>query len=265
IRVKYKNSVLGLLWSLLAPAMTLVVYAVVFGVALKNGYPEFVIFLFSGLLAWNLFQISVLTATGAIVNNSGLVKKVSFPREILPLASVGSASVFFFFQACVLVIFLAALHWSPDFGLIWLIPVALVPLLVFCSAAAIFLSAVNVYLRDTQHLIEVVVGSVWFWACPIIYSYSYVVAPKLMSHSIPTWIYFVNPLTPIVLSFERVIYAHPIAALTTKGHPLAQLLPSWGALTYVELDLVVLGAAVICFGVAMMVFGRLAGNFAEEL
>ena len=101
IKVKYKNSFLGLIWSMLSPAMTLVVYTLVFGVFLKNGIPNFVIFLFSGLLLWNFFQTGVITATGVVVNNAGLVKKVSFPREILALASIGSAGVFFFFQSCV--------------------------------------------------------------------------------------------------------------------------------------------------------------------
>ena len=265
IRVKYKNSVLGLLWSLLAPAMALTVYAVVFGVALKNGYPNFVILLFSVLLGWNLFQTAVLTATPVIVNNAGLVKKVSFPREILVLASVGSASVFFFFQSCVMVIFLVALHWRPAFGEMWLIPVALVPLLVFCSAMAIFLAAVNVYLRDTQHLIEVVVGSAWFWACPIVYSYQKVVQVGLADHHIPAWIYFLNSMTRIVMMFERVLYARTFVHLTTAGHPLAQLLPGWGPMTYVKLDALVLGVSLVLLYGAMVVFGRLAGNFAEEL
>jgi ABC-2 type transport system permease protein len=265
IRVKYKNSFLGLVWSLLSPAMTLTVFAIVFGVALKNGYPDFVILLFSGLLAWNLFQTAVLSATGAIVNNAGLVKKVSFPREILALASVGSASVFFFFQACVMVIFLAVLHFRPAFALLWLIPVAMVPLLVFCSAMAIFLAAVNVYLRDVQHLIEVVVGSAWFWACPIVYSFAHIVSPKLSAHHI-VWIYFLNPMTPIVMTFERVLYAKTgLVPLTTGAHTPVLLLPPWGPLTYVELDAAVLGASLLFLYLAMLVFGRLAGNFAEEL
>ncbi len=265
IQVKYKNSFLGLVWSLLAPAMAIVVYALVFGFALRNGYPEFVILLFSGLLVWNLFATSVLTATGSIVNNAGLVKKVSFPREILALASVGSGAVFFFFQACVMVIFLVALQWRPAYGEMYLILVALVPLFVFSSAVAIFLAAVNVHLRDVQHLVEVVVGSAWFWFCPIVYSYQAVIYPRLSEHHI-LWLYFLNPLTPIVLTFERVIYARTgILHLTTPGHPTAQLLPGWSSWTYVEANAIVLAVSLVLFVVAMIVFGRLAGNFAEEL
>jgi ABC-2 type transport system permease protein len=91
IKVKYKNSVLGLVWSMLAPAMSLAIYFVVFSIVLNNKQPHFVIFLFAGLLLWNLFSLGVLTGTGVVVNNAGIVKKVSFPREILSLAAVGSA------------------------------------------------------------------------------------------------------------------------------------------------------------------------------
>ena len=101
IKVKYKNSVLGLVWSMIAPAMTLAIYFFVFQIVLGNKMPNFVIFLFAGLLLWNLFSLGVLTGTGVVVNNAGIVKKVSFPREILALAAVGSACVFFFFQAIV--------------------------------------------------------------------------------------------------------------------------------------------------------------------
>jgi len=104
IKVKYKNSVLGLVWSMIAPAMTLAIYFFVFQVVLGNRMPDFVIFLFAGLLLWNLFSLGVLTGTGVIVNNAGIVKKVSFPREILALAAVGSACVFFFFQSLVMII-----------------------------------------------------------------------------------------------------------------------------------------------------------------
>ena len=84
IKVKYKNSVLGLVWSMISPAMTLAIYFIVFQVVLGNHMPNFVIYLFAGLLLWNLFSLGVLTGTGVIVNNAGIVKKVSFPREISP-------------------------------------------------------------------------------------------------------------------------------------------------------------------------------------
>src|ERR1700678_1759428 len=101
---------------MIAPSMTLAIYFVVFQFISKNGIPHFVIFLFSGLLLWTLFQLGVQTGTGVIVNNAGIVKKVSFPREILALAAVGSACVFFFFQSIVMVIFMVVLHAGPDWS-----------------------------------------------------------------------------------------------------------------------------------------------------
>lgn len=270
IKVKYKNSFLGLLWSMISPAMTLAVYTIVFGFFLKNGIPNFVIFLFSGLLLWNFFQTGVLTATGVVVANAGLVKKVSFPREILALAAIGSAGVFLFFQAIVMVVFMLVLRTPPAWDLLWLLVVAFVPTLVLASALGIFLASVNVYMRDTQHLVTVLVAAAWFWACPIVYSFQNSVSAKLQAHGL-TWLYFLNPLVPIVMTVQRVLYNRTgLVALTLKhaaGTPplRAQLLPDWPATTYLWADAAVLGVALVLFYVAMVVFGRLAGNFAEEL
>jgi len=264
IKVKYKNSVLGLLWSMVAPALTLAVYTMVFGVFLHNGMPDFVIYLFAGILLWNFFSTGILTSTGVIVNNAGLVKKVSFPREILALAAVGSAGVFFFFQACVMVIFMAAVQWAPAWSLLYLVLVALVPTLVLACALGILLAAVNVYMRDTQHLVTVLVGSAWFWACPIVYSFQTTVASGLAKHGL-TWLYFLNPLTILVMTFQRTLYGRMTVRDTRPPHVFLHVLPHWPTSTYVWGDGLVLVFSLVLFFVAMLVFGRLAGNFAEEL
>ena len=266
IKVKYKNSFLGLLWSMLSPALALAVYTLVFGVFLRNGIPNFVIYLFAGLLLWNFFSTAVLSSTGVVVANAGLVKKVSFPREILALAAVGSAGVFLFFQSCVMVLFMLVLRIVPAWHLLWLLVVALVPALVFAAALGLFFAAVNVYLRDTQHLVTVIVGSAWFWACPIVYSYQETVAVHLKAHPELSWLYFLNPMSPLVMTFQRVLYNRTgLVHLTTVGSHPTQLLPSWPATTYLWADAAVLGVSLALFYLAMVVFGRLAGNFAEEL
>ena len=265
IKVKYKNSFLGLLWSMVSPALTLLVFTVVFGSILRSGMPNFVIFLFSGLLVWNFFQTGVLTATGVIVNNAGLVKKVSFPREILALAAIGSAGVFFFFQLIVLLIFMVVLRVQPAWSMLYLFFAGLVPAIVLASALGIFLAAVNVYMRDTQHLVTVLVAAAWFWACPIVYSYQLQVAPILKAHHLQ-WLFFVNPMTPLVMTFQRVIYNRPGEVPSTVApHAPITVLPPWPATTYLWADAAVLAGALVLFYVAMVVFGRLAGNFAEEL
>jgi ABC-2 type transport system permease protein len=264
IKVKYKNSALGLVWSMVAPAMTLAIYFFVFQVVLGNKMPHFVIYLFSGLLLWNLFSLGVQTATGVIVGNASIVKKVAFPREILALAAVGSAFVFFCFQAVVMVIFMTVLHVAPDVAYLPLLLLALFTAIVLACALGVLLSSINVYLRDMQHLIEVVLTA-WFWACPIVYAFQQNIGLKLGPKGL-IWVYFLNPLTPLILSFQRTLYAHP-TAYATVNHKVVPyyVLPTWGFRTYLMLDLGVLAISAVLFVVALAVFGRLEGNFAEEL
>jgi ABC-2 type transport system permease protein len=265
IKVKYKNSVLGLVWSMISPAMTLAIYFIVFQVVLGNHMPNFVIYLFAGLLLWNLFSLGVLTGTGVIVNNAGIVKKVSFPREILALAAVGSACVFFFFQSIVMVIFMIVLHAGPDWTYLPLLVLALITGVVLASALAVLLSSINVYLRDTQHLIEVILTA-WFWACPIVYAFQSNIGAKLGGKRDLLWVYFLNPVTPLVLTFQRCIYNKVAPVAYVKGvRTTFAVLPLHGYLWYTMLDVGVLALSVLLFFVALAVFGRLEGNFAEEL
>ena len=259
IKVKYKNSALGLVWSMVAPAMTLAIYFFVFQIVLGNRMPNFVIFLFAGLLIWNLFQLGVLAGTGVVVNNAGIVKKVSFPREILALAAVGSACVFFFFQCLVMIGFMVVLRAPPDLLYFPLLVLALITGVILASGLGILLSSINVYLRDTQHLIEVVLTA-WFWACPIVYSYQ-TIASKLGPRHL-TWVYLLNPVTPLVLVFQRCLYAKPIVTISGVVTPV---LPLHGYLWYTVLTIGVLIGSLVLFLVALAVFGRLEGNFAEEL
>ena len=272
IKVKYKNSFLGFLWSMLNPALNLAVFYILFTFFLPNGIPSFVIYMFSSILIWNLFQTGVMGATTAVVGNAGIVKKVAFPREILAFASVGAAFMFFLFQAIVMAAFMFGFWHRPDWTVLWLLPLALAAIVVFASAMAVLLSAVNVYLRDTQHLVEVVLMA-WFWAVPGIYAFSGAVHDKLARHSlfgIPRthllWLYFANPVTPPAMTFQRVFYNinHPISTVNHLPLPngvLAKYPTSW----YVQSDLIVLGVSVLLLLGAMTVFGRLEGNFAEEL
>ncbi|MGA2519222.1 MAG: ABC transporter permease [Acidimicrobiales bacterium] len=262
IKVKYKNSVLGFLWSMLNPAMNLAVFYVLFTFFLPNGIPNFVIYMFSAILVWNLFLTAVLTGTSTIVNNGGIVKKVAFPREVLSFAAVGSAFMFFLFQSIVLVGFMVVFWHRPAWGDMWLLIPALAAIVVLASALSVFLSAVNVYLRDTMHLVEVILNA-WFWATPAIYRFAQA-ATELRRHHI-LWLYFLDPVVPVVMTFQRVFYAVPIARSTIKPHPLEPMLATYGTHWYLLADLAVLGISLVLLLGALVVFGRLEGNFAEEL
>ena len=264
IKVKYKNSVLGLVWSMVAPAMTLAIYFVVFQVVLGNRMPNFVIFLFAGLLIWNLFSARGAHRHRGDRQQLGDRQEGVVPREILALAAVGSACVFFFFQACVMIIFLVVLHNAPDWSYLPLLLLALIAGIALACALAVLLSSINVYLRDTQHLIEVILTA-WFWACPIVYAFQQNIALKLGPKGL-LWVYFLNPVTPLVLTFQRCIYGRVSPVAIVKHVPQTfYVLPHHGYLWYLALDLGVLALAVVLFLVALAVFGRLEGNFAEEL
>src|SRR6266487_1701091 len=153
LKVKYKNSALGFLWSLANPLLYLVVFGLVFGVFLKNGIPDFWVLFMSGLLVWNFFNLSTLSATGSVIGNANLVRKVRFPRVVLPLSSIGFAGVHFVLQLGVLLVVLAAFY-RHAFGpqLVLLLPALLVALL-FTGGMALLASSLNVRYRDVEHLL----------------------------------------------------------------------------------------------------------------
>jgi ABC-2 type transport system permease protein len=249
LKARYKDSTLGFFWSLVKPLTQLLIYAVVVGEFLgaARNVENFAIYLFSGLTVYLLFSEVVAGATSSIIANSGLVKKVYLPREIFPLSAVGSAVFNFLIQFVVLLV-AALLFGTLQFGphLLYGLGAFLV-ILIYATALGILLSAVNVYLRDIQYLIEIVL-MLFMWGSPILYHWSF--ATDLM----PTWlaeIYLNNPVTLAVIGFQEAFWAP-----TSNAEPLENL----------ALRLVIAGVigVVFLFG-AQRVFSRLQGNFAQEL
>ncbi|MBA2625424.1 MAG: ABC transporter permease [Acidimicrobiia bacterium] len=261
LRVKYKNSTLGFFWSLLNPALYLGVFYVVFELFLQAGIPDFPIFLLAGLLPWNLFATSLGAATQSIVGNASLVGKVWFPREVLPLAAVGAALVHFFLQGSVLLAALVAFRYAPAWEYLPVAVLALLVLTVLAAALGIGLGALNVPLRDTSHLLELALLA-WFWVTPIVYQY------RLVGDRIGPWL-LLNPMTPVVLAFQRAIYGRVEGAGGSdrlgEAAVSAGILPDEPILWYLG-SVAVLGVvAVVLLVGAMWLFGRLEGDFAEEL
>ena len=249
LKVRYKSSVLGFLWSLLNPAMLLLVYYFVFSVLLGSGVPRFPIYLLSGLLVWNLFNVGLVSATGSVVASSGIVNKVWFPREVLPLSAIGAAVVHFFLQGVVMIATLLIFRHPVEWAYLPLLPVALLALLLFLAALSLLMSAVNVYLRDMQHLVEIALVP-WFFCSPIVYSYE-IIADKLGDLE---WIYLLNPVTPVVLVFQRAIYGD-----------YANVLHDFSYWWYARNIAVVIVVSLGLLAGALSVFRRLEGNFTEEL
>ena len=269
LKVRYKESILGYFWSMLNPALVLGIYYVIFRVISRSTIPNFAIWLFCGLMVWNLFNNASMMACGAVVGRAGIVKKVAFPRELLALSQVGVAIFLFAIQAAVMVIVLVAFGLHPDYEFLAALPLAFVVLIVLASAFCVFLSAVNVYLRDTQHLTEVLLMA-WFWATPIVYAYG-TVAPKLRHYHLLYAYLIINPITPIAMTFQRAIYGKDHYYYLPPGSPpgtkpiLQNLLPHLGLGYYVGGLAIELLVACGLFLLALVVFGKLEGNFAEEL
>lgn len=250
LKARYKDSALGFFWALARPLIQLAIYFVVMGHFLQaaKGIPSFAVYVFAGLTAMGLFTEIVVGGTGSILSNSGLVKKVYLPREVFPLASVGSG--LFNFAVQILVLLVATLivgqpplHW--DF--FYVVPAVLL-LLTFGTGCALLFSAVNVYLRDMQYLVEV--GTMLlFWASPVVYSWQMVTS--LVTSPVLIEIYTDNPLTLAVLGFQKAFWVEGTDA-SFPADLLARML-------------VALAVGFVFLVIGHRLFLRMQGNFAQEL
>jgi ABC-2 type transport system permease protein len=262
LKVKYKNSALGFVWSMANPLLYLAVFTLVFTFFLPNGVPKFAVLFMSGFLVWNFFNSATLHATGAVVGNANLVRKVRFPRVVLPLASVGFAGVHFVLQLLVFFVFLVPFYPDAFGAQLWLLLPALAVAVAFTVGMSLLASALNVRYRDVQHLLEIVLLA-WFWVTPIVYPVT-VVRDRLAEEGL-LWLfrlYMANPMTAVVVAAQRAIYNHPVVA--TDAGP-RQVLPAGGYSFYLQWLGVAAVVSVVLLAVGLWTFRRRQADFAEEL
>jgi ABC-2 type transport system permease protein len=255
LKVKYVASVLGAAWSLLNPIVYLLVFTFVTKI-LGASVPDFPVYLLSGLLAWNLFSTSVSAGSRSVVDNANLVKKVAFPREILPLASMGVAVVDYILQTGVLLLFMLVSGFGFHVPELALLPLAFLTLLAFSAALTFWLAAANVRYRDVGHLLGIAL-LVWFWITPIVYAAA-LVQEQLEGNRVLWALYFVNPLASIVGGFQRALYG-----VVGSGESAALFDVSLAWLAGVML--VVLAVSLILLRLTWGYFFTRSGDFAEEL
>jgi ABC-2 type transport system permease protein len=262
LKVKYTASVLGAVWSLLNPIVFLIVFTFVV-IVTGNNIPHFPVFLLSGLLAWNMFSVSLAQGARAVLDNANLVKKVYFPRELLPMAAIGVSLVDFVLQSAVLLLFMIVTRYPLQVGGLLLYPLAFVTLLVFTTGATFWVSALNVRYRDVQHLVNLGL-LVWFWFTPIVYSAYLVRNYFVVKHPHPAvWYgYLMNPLASIVMSFQRALYG---VRTLTENNVTHTVLPDVSRLWLFELLGITLVVSLILLRATWGQFFRLSGDFAEEL
>ncbi len=255
LKVRYKNSVLGYVWSMVQPVFLLVVYSIVFSI-LGAGFHRFAIWLLCGLILWNFISTSFGTSVQSITSNAYLVSKVRFPRAILPLSCVGAALVHLGLQLIAFAGVLAVARHPVAWDYMWLLIPALFTVVILCAAGALFVATLNVKARDTQHLLELVILS-WFWMTPIIYQYERAAAWFTDQGLGSAWV-LINPATSIVISFQRAIYGvHTVDGIA--------LLPDEGSLWYLRNLAIVSAVSAVLFCLALTYFDRAEANFAEDL
>lgn len=250
IKVRYKDSSAGLLWSLFRPLALLVVYFVAIGKFLgaERSIPDIGVYIFTGLTVWTLFNEVISQSTASILGNAGLVKKIYLPREVFPLASVGSALFHFGMQLLILIAAAFLVGHPPDVGTLGFLPLALSVVLVWSAAIGLITAAINVYLRDMQYIVEITL-MVLFWSTPTVYSWE--LAREALSSSVLETIYLANPVSVAIFAMQRVFWG------AGAGSP-----------TPTNLDgrlLVMLATGLVVLWIGQRVFRRLEGNFAQEL
>lgn len=257
LKVKYQGSTLGFVWSLANPLLTLVVYTFVFSVVFKSAVPKFGLFLMSGLLVWNFFSMGVAGASGSILYNAGLVKKVPFPHSALPLAAIGFAAVQVVLQYVVLIVVLFVAGLPPVRPQLYLLIPAIVVALTATLGLGFFVAASTVRLRDTQHILEVGLFA-WMWATPVIYQAGLV--HRFLGDGPLSLLYYLNPMASVVVSFQRALYG-VVYEPGTKTLLLASADDSF----YLQVLGIGFVVALLFLWAGRWQFRRLAANFAEEL
>ena len=236
LKVKYKGSILGFFWSLLNPLIMLIVYTIAFKYIIRIRVENFPLFFLCGFLPWTFLSLSLSMAVNSIKDNANLVKKVYFPREILPLSIILSNLVQFLLTFVILIPALLLFKVDLGFPLLFL-PLIILFQLTFKLGLALILAALNVFFSDVRHLLEIFL-QIWFWLTPIIYPVS-LVPERFQS------LYRLNPAVIFVESYRNVL-------LYNKGLSLLNLL-----------SLFLIGIIFLLLG--QLIFSSYNRKFAEEI
>ena len=235
---KYKHSFLGVLWSFINPLLQILVYALIFPLVMKNGgsYKDYTVFMVCGLIPWAYFTTVINRASFIMIENGNILKKVYFPRSILPLSLVTSETINFLVSCIIILAFIVIKGFGISKFILFFPLVLLIQYVLLLGIALIF-SAVTVYMRDIQHFIGVVL-QLLFYATSIVYSID----------TIPEgfrWILKWNPMTYIIEGYRAIFYNQTMPDLKALG---------------------ILGViSIVILIVGYLLFNKLQKRFAEEL
>jgi len=252
LKARYKNSVFGILWSLLNPLGMMLVFTLLFAVMGRDAKRHYAIFVLVGLIPWTFFTGSLISGTTSVVGNSSLVKKVYFPRALLPLSSLLSNLVNFALSFLVLVVFLYGFGLGLTVHALWL-PAIVITQIIFTLGLVLLLGSLNVYYRDVLMILEVVVLA-WFFLTPIFYSFALfddtatLFGITFNPAQVMRWI---NPMASIIDGYRTVLWG------TEESLGAVAMNPAYLFRTFVT--------AVLTLFLGYYVFTRLDHKFGERL
>lgn len=235
-RGKYKKSFLGVLWSFINPLLQLLIYSLVFPFILKNNISNYTIFLIVALIPWNFFATTITQSTTSIINNGGIIKKVYFPREILPISVVTSGAVNFIISTIIILAFVI----FSGMGLSWYIllyPFVLLVQYVLLLGISFIVSSITVYFRDLEHIIGIILLAA-FYGTPIVYKLEQL--PENLQI-----IMQLNPMTHIINGYRAIFYNQEMPNMKILG--------------------ILLAISVVITIIGYFIFKKLQKGFAEQL
>jgi ABC-type polysaccharide/polyol phosphate export systems, permease component len=234
---RYKGSVLGFFWTFLNPLLQLLVYTFVFSVIMRNNIEDYYLYLFVALVPWIFFSSSVTGGSSCIWAQQDMVKKIYFPREVLPIAHVTSQFVNMLF--CFMVVFGVLIISGKGIDLVAFLYLPLIMFVEYmlCLAMAFIVSAATVYLRDLEYLLGIITMA-WQFLTPVMYSIDMVPEELL-------FVFNLNPMTSVIVAYRDILYYKQIPKVSTLAH--AALL------------------GIVLLFVGGIVFGKLQRHFVEEM
>ena len=236
IRGKYKGSFLGVLWSFVNPLLMVLVYAIVFPFIMKSNEDNYLIFLIVAIIPWNFFITVVNQSSTTVIQNANIIKKVYFPREILPISIVTSGLVNFLISCLIIFVFLLFSGVGFSINLLFL-PLIIIIQYILLLSISFVLSSVNVYVRDVEYIVNFIV-TMLFYMTPVLYPMSFI-PDKLR------FIFNLNPMAHIINAYRDVLY-----------YKISPDLVSVGAIGIISIILLFIG---------YVIFRKLEKGFAEEL
>ena len=244
-RGKYKKSFLGVLWSFINPLLQLLVYAIVFPLIMRQKVENYTLFLVVALIPWTFFNTTVSQSPGTIIANGGIIKKVYFPRIILPLSNVTSNLITFLISGIIVVaaLFIGGIGIGPSIAAL---PLVILIEYVLCLAFSFILSSITVYIRDLEYFVNVLM-MLWFYLTPVLYDVSMIpdTANFLGMTINPRIIYDINPLAHVMTAYRTILYHKEFPDIISL--------------------LILLLISILLLIVGFIIFNKCEKSFAEEL